>query len=140
MHLTSQVFPALLGPYIPATFNTLKLFSLWTLDANFLFLISAFAENIILSKKAIMPGLLLFRRVCYNEIGLLGNWPKYPVLSPEDAISKYKSAHFLIANRTHHIEIEEQLCLSGIKKSAISVYTLPLLPMECTNYFMKLYQ
>lgn len=88
-----------------------------------------------------MNGVHTIQAFCDNNQDKWGsNYMGYPVLSPEDVISKYKSAHFLIANRIHYTEIEEQLCLGGIEKSSISVYTLPLLPMECTNYFMKLYQ
>ena len=64
----------------------------------------------------------------------------YPVLSPEAAVKKYPKAHFLVANRVHNKKIEEQLFMLGVPKTSVSTYTLPLLPMECTNYFMKLYQ
>lgn len=62
----------------------------------------------------------------------------YPVLPPDEACRKYPRAHFLIANRSHSAEMKEQLRSEHISEDQISVYTLPLLPMECTNYFIKL--
>lgn len=67
-----------------------------------------------------------------------GRYGKYHILAPGEAVKRYPKAHYLIANRVHGEEIKEQLCAEGIPEADISVYKLPLSPMESTNYFMKL--
>lgn len=88
-----------------------------------------------------MNGVHTIQAFCDNNRDKWGDvYMGYSVLSPDDAVEKYPEAHFLIANRVYGQEIQKQLEFAGIPKDSISVYTLPLLPMECTNYFMKLYK
>ncbi len=61
------------------------------------------------------------------------------VLSPDEAVRRYPRAHYLVANRNYSAEMKQQLCMAGIVEESISLYRLPLLPMESTNYFMRLY-
>ena len=86
-----------------------------------------------------MNGIDTVQIFCDNSEGKWGSeYMGYPVLPPEEAFKKYPQAHYLIANRVHSAAIQAQLSSEGMAEEQVSVYTLPLLPMECTNYFLKL--
>lgn len=88
-----------------------------------------------------MNGIENIRAFCDNDRGKCGSrYLGYEVLSPREAAGRYPKAHYLITNRAHSESIREQLREKGMAEERISVYKLPLLPMESTNYFMRLYR
>lgn len=88
-----------------------------------------------------MNGIDTIQAFCDNDMEKWGSQHMgYKVLSPEEAVRQYPRAHYLVANRTYGAKMKEQLCSEGISEAEISIYRLPLSPMESTNYFMKLYR
>lgn len=88
-----------------------------------------------------MNGIENIRAFCDNDRGKWGSrYLGYEVLPLKEAAGRYPGAHYLIANRAHSESIREQLKVQGMAEERISVYKLPLLPMESTNYFMRLYK
>lgn len=87
-----------------------------------------------------MNGIDSIQVFCDNDERKWGSrYGKYSVLKPQEAVRKFPRAHYLIASRAYTEEIKKQLWAEGILETDISVYKLPLSPMESTNYFMKLY-
>lgn len=88
-----------------------------------------------------MNGIENIQAFCDNDKTKWGNhYLGYKVLPPKEAFEKYPEAQYLIASCAHSEEIREQLSRQGVAEEKISVYHLPLSPMESTNYFMKLYE
>ena len=88
-----------------------------------------------------MNGIKNIQAFCDNDRAKWGSrYMGYKVLPLEETTVRYPDAHYLIASRVHSEVIREQLSMHGVEKEKISVYTLPLLPMESTNYFLKLYE
>lgn len=87
-----------------------------------------------------MNGIDRIQAFCDNDERRWGSrYMGYDVLPPAETFRRYPKAYYLIANRAHSTEIKQQLCMAGVMEKSLSVYRLPLLPMESTNYFMKLY-
>lgn len=87
-----------------------------------------------------MNGIKHIQAFCDNNSDKWGSrYMGYEVLSPEEAAMKYPEAHYLIANIAHGSKIREQLYSMGFAEESVSLYKLPLSPIESTNYFMKLY-
>lgn len=59
------------------------------------------------------------------------------IISPEEAITRYPSAHYVIAKMFSPEEIVQQLLDNGIREEQISIYKLPLDAFGSTNLFMK---
>lgn len=88
-----------------------------------------------------MNGIENIQAFCDNDRSRWGGqYMGYEILEPEKGAVRYPRAHYLIANRVHSEEIKGQLSLYGVEKEHMSVYRLPLSPMESTNYFLKLYE
>ncbi|MCI8659515.1 MAG: glycosyltransferase [Lachnospiraceae bacterium] len=88
-----------------------------------------------------MNGIETIQAFCDNDQTRWGSqYLGYAILSPEEALRRYPKAHYLITNRAHGRKIREQIGGQGVTGQNVSVYSLPLLPMESTNYFMKLYE
>lgn len=88
-----------------------------------------------------MNGIQAIQAFCDNNSDKWGSrYMGYDVLSPEEAFARYPKAHYLIASLAYGSKIREQLYSRGLSRDAVSLYRLPLSPMECTNYFMKLYK
>ena len=60
-----------------------------------------------------------------------------PVLSPEEAVSRYPDAYYLVAKLGDCGEILRQLTDGGVKEEQTSVYRLSLNAFGCTNLFMR---
>ena len=75
---------------------------------------------------------------CDNDCKKWGSAYKgYEVLPPQEAVSRYPQAHYLIANRTCPEVIARQLEESGIGRENISVYKLPLSAFGSTDLFIR---
>jgi glycosyltransferase involved in cell wall biosynthesis len=87
-----------------------------------------------------LNGIDTIQAVCDNNSALWGKkYYGYEVLPPQEAVRRYAKAHYLIANTYRAKEIKKQLLSIGIQETDLSVYPLPLRPMESTNCFLKIY-
>lgn len=76
--------------------------------------------------------------VCDNDSA---KWGKdhygHKILPPEEAVSRYPNAHYLVTKRAHPEEIVQQFEGYGVDSEQITLYDLPLNAFESTNLFMR---
>ena len=81
-----------------------------------------------------MNGIKSIKAFCDNNKEKWGSdFGGYNVISPQEAVLKYPNAYFLIASRKYSIAILKQLKEMNISEDNISVYRLPIDPIESTN-------
>lgn len=85
-----------------------------------------------------MNGVHSVKAFCDNNQDKWGSsFLGYNVISLQEAVLKYPKAHFLIASQVYGEDIAKQLEENKILEKDISIYKLPLNPMESTNMIVN---